>query len=134
MRATQTLGCHLLTAETPFFNGELEAVTRLSVESIRMTEKWRKRDTMEQHSTGRLCRFCNMSLKQGQGCPQTQYILGSLVWQVYCPAKVLSLGYICVMLAAVIITVCSTGAPFNAGPLKSPQLSPALCRPLPLEW
>lgn len=43
MRATQTLRCHLLSAETPFFNRELEATQLLSAESRRMIEEWRKK-------------------------------------------------------------------------------------------
>ncbi len=46
-------------AETPFFK----------LEARQVMEERRKRKAMEQHPTGRLCRFCHKPLKQGPESP-----------------------------------------------------------------
>ncbi len=69
-------------AETPFFKREARQVM----------EERRKRKTMEQHPTGRLCRFCHKPLKQGPESPHIHTGFPGVAGKyVYCPARVFSL-------------------------------------------
>lgn len=79
-------------AETPFFKRELQAAKQRSAEARQVMEERRKRKTMEQHPTGRLCRFCHKPLKQGPESPHIHTGFPGVAGKyVYCPARVFSL-------------------------------------------
>lgn len=79
-------------AETPFFNRELQAAKQRSAEARQVMEERKKRKAMEQHPTGRLCRFCHKPLKQGPQSPHIHTGFPGVAGKyVYCPARVFSL-------------------------------------------
>ncbi|KAK0135941.1 hypothetical protein N1851_028181 [Merluccius polli] len=61
---------------TPFYQQELEALKQRGTERKRVTEEGKQIKT-EQHSFGRLCRFCHQPLKQGRTSPHTPPSLGA---------------------------------------------------------
>ncbi|KAK9976755.1 hypothetical protein ABG768_021958 [Culter alburnus] len=79
-------------AETPFFNRELQAAKQRSAEARQVMEERKKRKAMEQHPTGRLCRFCHKPLKQGPQSPHIHAGFPGVAGKyVYCPTRVFSL-------------------------------------------
>ena len=78
-------------AATPFFQRELEASKQRGAENKRVTEE-RKKLKSEQHSFGRLCRFCHQPLKQGPTSPHIHTTFPGVSGKyIYCPARMLSL-------------------------------------------
>ncbi len=60
-------------AGTSFFQRELEASKQRGAERKRVTEERSKRKSAVENPTGRLCRFCNLPLKQGPNSPSYSY-------------------------------------------------------------
>ncbi len=92
-KASPILECRFADfAETPFFKRELQAAKQRSAEARQVMEERRKRKAMEQHPTGRLCRFCHKPLKQGPESPHIHTGFPGVAGKyVYCPARVFSL-------------------------------------------
>ncbi|KAK9952765.1 hypothetical protein ABG768_018572 [Culter alburnus] len=92
-KASPILECRLLTLlKHLFFNRELQAAKQRSAEAREVMEERKKRKAMEQHPTGRLCRFCHKPLKQGPQSPHIHARFPGVAGKyVYCPARVFSL-------------------------------------------
>lgn len=92
-KASPTLGCRFWTLQRRlFFKRELEAAKQRSAEHRRLIEERGKRKALEQHLTGRLCRFCHKPLKQGPDSPHVHTGFPGVAGKyVYCPARVFSL-------------------------------------------
>ncbi|KAK0135942.1 hypothetical protein N1851_028182 [Merluccius polli] len=78
-------------AATPFYQWELESLKERGAERKRVKEERTKIKT-EQHTFGRLCRFCHQPLKQGPTSPHVHATFPGVTGKyIYCPARMLSL-------------------------------------------